>query len=107
MLGTREASAAVLDHQRVHEKGDGYLRRDVNIASEVLTRLVSRRPARDTAAIPYPRMAALVDAVRSLETRKDSGGNLCFTQRGDGNHALVRLDEIPLPDGVPAPQLIT
>lgn len=102
-LGTRDASAKALDHPRVHGEREAYLRRGVNIASEVLTRLVSRRPARDTAAIPYPRMAALAEAIRNLETRTDGNGDIYFTQRGHGDDVPVRLDDLPLPGGVPGP----
>lgn len=97
VLGTREASAALLDHPYVHEQGDGHLRRGVHVASEVLTRLASRRPARETAAIPCPRMAALVQAVRSMKARTDEDGFLYFSQRGPGVQPRMRLNEIPLP----------
>lgn len=96
VLGTREASAALLDHPRVHEEGDGHLRRGVNIASEVLTRLVNRRPARETAAIAYPRMAALAQAVRGMKARTDEEGFLYFSRRGPGAQGRMRLNEIPL-----------
>jgi hypothetical protein len=101
LLGTREASAALLDHPYVHEQGDGHLRRGVNVASEVLTRLGGCRPPRETALIPYPRMAALTQATRSLKARTDDDGYLYFTQRGSGDLACMRLDEIPLPPGIP------
>jgi hypothetical protein len=104
VLGTREASAAVLDHPRVREEGDGYLRRGTNVASGVLARLARRRPARETAMIPYPRMAALADAIRDLDTREGDDGRVYFRQRGPGHHAAMRLDEIPLPAGVPGSQ---
>lgn len=96
VLGTREASAALLDHPYVHEQGDGHLRRGVNIASEVLIRLANRRPARETATIAYPRMAALAQAVRSLKARKDDEGVLYFSPRGPGAQTRMRLNEIPL-----------
>jgi hypothetical protein len=98
VLGTREASARLLDHPYVHEQEDGHVRRGVNVASEVLTRLTARRPARETAAVPYPRMAALAEAVRSLKARTDADGFLYFSPRGSGAQPRMRLNEIPLPD---------
>jgi hypothetical protein len=97
VLGSREASAAILDHPYVREQGDGHLRLGVNIASEVLTRLVNHRPAKETAAIAYPRMAALAEAIRSLKACKDEEGFRYFSQRGPGAQTRMRLNEIPLP----------
>jgi hypothetical protein len=102
LLGPHEASAALLDHPHVHGEGDGYARRGVAIASEVLTRLASRRPVRETSAIPYPRMAALAEAVRTMKVQKDDEGYVYFTQNASGRPTLMRLDEIP---GIPAPEL--
>jgi hypothetical protein len=96
VLGTREASAALLDHPYVHEQGDGHLRRGVNIASEVLIRLANHRPAKETTAITFPRMAALAQAVRSMKARTDEEGFLYFSQRGPGVQTRIRLNEISL-----------
>lgn len=102
-----ESSAGTLDHSLpcldVHGEGDGYLRRGANVASGVLARMVKQRPAGDTDTIPFPRMAALADAVRHLRRCQDDDGNVCFARRGPGDRAAMRLDEIPLPPGVPAP----
>jgi len=101
VLGTREASAALLDYPYVREQGGENMRRGVNVASQVLARLASCRPARETDTIPYPRMAALTQAVRSLKARTDEDGFLYFSQRGPGAQTRMRLDEITLPAGAP------
>ena len=101
-LGPPELTNAVLDHPHVHAEGSSYLRRGLNIASEVLMLIAGKRTPEEIAVIPYPRAAALAEAVRGLDETRSGDGDIYFTQQAQGGAVPMRLDEIPLPPGTPA-----
>jgi hypothetical protein len=109
VLGSRAASAEVLDHPSVRAEWDGNRRRGVNVASEVVWLLANERTPTDTAMIPYPRAAALIDAAREVDRHGSLGEDFFFRERGaDPSQARpIRLHEIPLPFGTPAPAAVS
>lgn len=109
VLGSRSASAEVLDHPSVRAEWDGNRRRGVNVASEVVWLLANDRTPTDTAVIPYPRAAALIDAARGVDRHGSLGEDFFFRERGaDPSQARpMRLHEIPLPSGTPAPAAVS
>jgi len=72
----------------------------MNVAAQTVQLLAARLPARRLAVIPHPRAAALASAVRDLPGQQDAAGDWQFTLPG---LVTARLDEIPLPDGMPPP----
>ena len=109
VLGSRVASASVLDHPSVRAEWDGNRRRGVNVASEVVWLLANERTPTDTGMIPYPRAAALIDAAREVDRHGSLGEDFFFRERGaDPSQARpMRLHEIPLPFGTPAPAAVS
>lgn len=101
-LGSADDARAVLGHPVVRAEGDGHRRRGLNVASNVGA-LLTARPEEDTAAIPYPRAAALISALRRMDRQEDEDGNVVFRLSGPGpsDARLVKLDEIALPGSVP------
>jgi hypothetical protein len=110
-LSGQAASAAILDVPAAQAARSTAGGAGVNVASEVVWLLASQRPAGDTAVIPYPRAAALIDAARSLRRYGSLGEDFFFTEHdpsgetvpGPAQARLIRLHEIPLPSGTPAP----
>ncbi|HEX6452911.1 MAG TPA: hypothetical protein VF060_26065 [Trebonia sp.] len=109
VLGSRAASAEALDHPSVRAEWDANRRRGVNVASEVVWLLANERTPTDTAVIPYPRAAALIDGARRVDRHGSLGEDFFFRQRGaDPSQARpIRLHEIPLPSGTPAPAAVS
>lgn len=106
-LGPRAATASVLTDPAAHAGRDGDRVRGVNVASEVVWLLASERPAAETAVIPYPRAAALIDAARGMDRHGSAGEDVFFARRGALPGAgPVRLHQIPLPAGTPEPASI-
>lgn len=107
-LGSRVASAAVLDDPAAQDERDGHRLRGENIAAEVIWMLATQRSPADTAVIPYPRAAALVDAVRGMERHGGTGEDVFFESRAGELAAVgpIRLHHIPLPAGVPEPAAV-
>jgi hypothetical protein len=108
VLGSRTASAVALDHPAARAEWDANRRRGVNIASEVVWLLANQRTPADTSAIPYPRAVALIDAARGVDRHSSLGEDFFFRERGaDPSQARpIRLHEIPLPFGTPAPAVL-
>jgi hypothetical protein len=109
VLGSRAASAEALDHPSVQTEWDANRRRGVNVASEVVWLLANERTPPDTAVIPYPRAAALIDAARRVDRHGSLGEDFFFRQRGADPSQVrpIRLHEIPLPSGTPAPAAVS
>ena len=105
VLQSRTASAAALHHPAAQAESDANRRRGVNIASEVVWLLANERTPADTAVIPYPRAAALIDAARAVDRHTSLGEDFFFRERSaDPSRARpIRLHEIPLPSGTPDP----
>jgi hypothetical protein len=108
-LASRAASAAVLDHPAAQAERDASRRRGVNLASEVVWLLANERAADETAGIPYPRAAALIDAARGMDRHGSVGDDFFFRQRGAGTSGAgpIRLHEIPLPASTPEPVTVS
>jgi hypothetical protein len=114
-IGSQQESARILAHPDIEAARDRDRRDGVNLASEVVWLLASTRAAADTAAIPYRRVSALVDAARGMHRHGSPGGDVFFrppaapgtdgTAGTDGDQP-VRLYGIPLPDGTPGPALV-
>jgi hypothetical protein len=110
-LSGQAASAGILDAPAAQAARSTAGGAGVNVASEVVWLLASQRTADDTAVIPYPRAAALTDAARSLRRYGSLGEDFFFTERDPSGETapdpararLLRLHELPLPSGTPAP----
>jgi hypothetical protein len=50
--------------------------------------------------MPYPRLAAMIDAVRVVDEVRPENGFLYFQAQDDAS-APLRLEQIPLPAGTP------
>jgi hypothetical protein len=108
-LASRAASVVVLNHPAAQAERDASRRRGVNLASEVVWLLANERAADETAGIPYPRAAALIDAARGMDRHGSVGEDFFFRQRGADTSGAgpMRLHEIPLPASTPEPVTVS
>jgi hypothetical protein len=114
-LSGQAASAGILDAPGAQASRNASGRAGINVASELVWLLASQRTADDTAVIPYPRAAALIDAARNLDRYGSLGEDFFFAERGSSGEAApgpeqgrpVRLHQIPLPAGTPAPVAVS
>jgi hypothetical protein len=96
------ATAALLNRPVVQAEGSGHARRGINVASQVVAWLAECQPPERIALIPNRRAAALIEAVRDLPEHPTAAGDRRFVLPGPhGEPVIVRLDEIPLPEGTP------
>jgi hypothetical protein len=99
-----ETTAELIDHPRVRAEAVQHRRHGLNLASASVALLAEVLSPERADLIPHPRAAALVRAVRDLPEYRIPSGDWRFVliDPDDGGSAVVRLDRIPLPDGIPA-----
>ncbi|MGW4641629.1 hypothetical protein ACWEN6_24115 [Sphaerisporangium sp. NPDC004334] len=101
-LAPEQTTAVLLDHPVPRASAASYRRRGVNVASAVVSILVSSLPEERVRLIPHKRVAALVEAVRDLPEHETPTKDRRFLLPGpDGDQLMVQLDQIPLPAGTP------
>lgn len=102
-LAPLSASSAVLDHPLMTQEAGGHRRRGSNVAALTVSLLADHLPAARSRDIPHPRVAALVDAVRSLPRHQTSDGDWRFeVLTSEGTARACSLAEVPVPHGTPA-----
>jgi hypothetical protein len=102
-LAPAAVTVALLDHPVVRAEGGGHRRRGINVASQVVGWLAERQPPERIRLILNRRAAALVEAVRDLPEQPTADGDSRFVLPGPhGEPVIVRLDDIPLPEGTPS-----
>jgi hypothetical protein len=102
-LAPAAVTEALLDHPVIRAEGGGHRRRGINVASQVVAWLAERQPPERIRLIPNRRTAALVEAVRDLPEQPTDAGDSRFVLPGPhGEPVIVRLDDIPLPEGTPS-----
>lgn len=102
-LAPLAASSTVLDHPVMTHEAAGHRRRGGNVAALTVSLLADHLPSGRSRDIPHPRVAALVDAVRSLPRHQTPDGDWRFEVTGPDGTPLARsLAEVPVPDGTPA-----
>jgi hypothetical protein len=101
-LAPAAAMAALLNHPVMREEAGDHRRRGINVASQVVAWLAESQPSERISLMPNRRAAALVEAVRDLPEHPTAAGDRRFViSRPNGEPLMVRLDEIPLPEGTP------
>jgi hypothetical protein len=100
-LSPDSATQAILDAPCVADTRTRHRAAGVNLASWALWAILGSYATEQIGQIPCPRAVALLGALAGAHEDVDAAGNWRF--RLAGTDALVRLDEIPLPGGVPPP----
>lgn len=96
-------TAELIDHPQVRAEVVQHRRHGLNLASASVVLLAEVLTSERAEAIPHPRAAALVRAVRDLPERRTPSGDWRFVLTNpEGDSTVVRLDRIPLPKGTPA-----
>jgi hypothetical protein len=98
-----EAMASILEHPEAVAHTEGHLRTGVNVASYAVVALRGEGVRGGAMQTPYPRLRALLRAVGDAPYEADEAGDVRFGLPVlDGRERWLRLDEIPLPESVPA-----
>jgi hypothetical protein len=100
-LSPDSATQAILAAPCVAGTRDRHRAAGVNLTSWALWAILRTYAPEQIAQIPCPRAVALLGALAGAHEDVDAAGNWRF--RLAGTDTLVRLDEIPLPAGVPPP----
>lgn len=98
-----DAAAAARSSPYFAELAPEHQRTGTNLAAYALEALREADTGRRARQAPYPRLAALLNAIGDSPSRTDAAGNWFFdVPRSGGGTQSLSLGEIPLPPGTPA-----
>jgi hypothetical protein len=102
-VASQEATGVITSNPWIVQHADIHRHAGINLASYALEAL-RRPPAVGIAkAAPFPRVAALLDAIGDAPSETDEAGDWYFSVPApDGGSQRLRLDQIPVPDGTPS-----
>ena len=93
----------MVDHPVASDSAAGYLRRGMNIASEIVVLLAESFSPDQAQHIANPARFALTETIRDHPARQIQNGDWRFERPGpDGTPTPIRIDRLPLPDGTPS-----